>query len=155
MKKVRLIPGLLIVVCILSGISCSDNDFEVNRLNYGTSFGMCIGYCRHDMALEPGFVTYTKSGWQDTVEAISCRDELDQDAWQFFRTGLDVTKFLDLPETIGCPDCADGGAEWIEAELANGERHKVTFEYGNAPDVLKVYLDSLRNQMKLSSQCGD
>ena len=53
-----------------------------------------------------------------------------------------------MPETIGCPDCADGGAEWIEIKLANGEKHKVTFEYMNAPSAFKNYISGLRGLLE-------
>ena len=37
---------------------------------------------------------------------------------------------------VGCPDCADGGAEWISFKL-DGKMKEVTYEYGKAPDALK------------------
>ena len=40
-----------------------------------------------------------------------------------------MDSFFILEERIGCPDCADGGSEWIEI-LANNKTYKVTFENG-------------------------
>lgn len=153
MRKSIIVTACLVLLMIFT--KCADNESEISSLKYGTSFGMCVGYCKHDMTLESGFVTYTRSGWQDTVKTQSCHDMLDQDTWRYFSSGINIDSFLNLPHTIGCPDCADGGAEWIEAELANGEVHRVTFEYGNPPVTIKAYVDSLRVQMSLSSQCGD
>lgn len=60
---------------------------------------------------------------------------------------LNTNGFLALPTTIGCPDCADGGAEWLEIELKNGIKHKVTFEYNNEPSLLKDYILKLREML--------
>lgn len=44
----------LIFICLLVGtiISCEkkdDNDIEIKQISYGTSFGMCSGYCKTDI----------------------------------------------------------------------------------------------------------
>jgi hypothetical protein len=41
---------------------------------------------------------------------------------------VDTAAFRELEGVHGCPDCADGGAEWIQVETADPMR--VTFEYG-------------------------
>ncbi len=48
-----------------------------------------------------------------------------------------------LPKTIGCPDCADGGAEWIEIQSIDIHK-KVTFEYLNEPNSLTALVTELR-----------
>jgi hypothetical protein len=68
---------------------------------------------------------------------------------------LNINDFFDLPTTIGCPDCADGGAEWIEIELVDGGKHKVTFEYRHEPEKVKDYIIKLREQMNKSIHCGE
>ena len=141
----------LILLVILG--ACSKNG-DLSKVNYGTSFGMCLGYCRNELTLEPGYVTYVHSGWVDTVETITCSDKLGNDDWVYYKTQLDVQEFLKLPATIGCPDCADGGAEWVEIELKNGTGHKVTFEWGNEPSVLNDYIIRLREQMDSSILCN-
>ena len=66
-----------------------------------------------------------------------------------------MNSFFELPETIGCPDCADGRAEWLEIELMNGEKHKVTFEYRNEPASLNDHIIGLRGMMEMSEHCGE
>lgn len=61
--------------------------------------------------------------------------------------------FFELPEVIGCPDCEDGGAEWVEMKLQNGDKHKVYFEYLREPDVLKKLLAKLRSEMDKAEDC--
>ena len=53
-----------------------------------------------------------------------------------------------LDDRIGCPDCADGGAEWIEIDSMDGVK-RVTFENGqtvNGIEPLVEKLRQLRNQ---------
>ncbi len=149
----------IIFILLIAGLtfSCKKNDkgvnlTEVKQIKYGTSFGECLGYCKSDILLQPWSVIYTNSGWSDTLKTITCKDTLTN--WSSFISGLDTRRFFALQAIIGCPDCADGGAEWIEVELVSGEKHRVTFEYMNAPEVLKDYVIKLREQKEQSSHCG-
>jgi len=72
---------------------------------------------------------------KDTILKSSAVDSINS---------INTTSFFKLPETIGCPDCADGGAEWLEIILLNGKKHKVTFEYRNEPTQLKNQIIKLR-----------
>jgi hypothetical protein len=54
---------------------------------------------------------------------------------------LDALKSLDT--VIGCPDCADGGGEWIEVQTAT-MRRKVTFEYGKNVPAIGPLLEKVR-----------
>jgi len=64
---------------------------------------------------------------------------------------VDITVFFNLPAVIGCPDCADGGSEWIELELNHGEIHRANWDYSSgAPASIKNYVNILRNQMNYS-----
>jgi len=125
------------------------------QVRYGTSFGECIGYCKQNITVISGLVVYNKSGWIDTVETIICSESLADKTWDSLTSELDIDSFMDLDERIGCPDCADGGAEWLEVELKNGDKHKVTFEYYNAPSELESYIPVLRNLMITSRECVD
>lgn len=51
--------------------------------------------------------------------------------------------FDQLSETYGCPDCADGGAEWVEVERSRMGR-RVTFEFGKPPERIGALVSSLR-----------
>ena len=73
-----------------------------------------------------------KSGWRDTVKTVICKKEVNEKAWDSLTAAVDKRSFEKLDSIIGCPDCADGGAEWIQIEYG-GKKKKVTFDYGNAP----------------------
>jgi hypothetical protein len=156
MKWKGSVANIFILFCIvLICLRCTKDNSELYALNYGTSFNMCIGYCYHEMKLESGYVTYIHSSWVDSIETITCLDVLNDNTWKYFKTQLNVDDFFTLPKTTGCPDCADGGAEWIEIELVGGEKHKVTFEFGNEPGMLNDYVVKLREQMSKSVHCGE
>ena len=120
---------------------------EIVQVKYGTTFGECIGYCKHDLTLKNGEITYNCSGWTSNIQPITHTDVLNSDIWAGMKINLNTNDFFTLPTTIGCPDCADGGAEWLEIELKNGNTHKVTFEYNNEPVLLKSYSIKLREML--------
>jgi len=52
-----------------------------------------------------------------------------------------------LPDTIGCPDCADGGAETLTIERAGeaaGAAKTITFEHGASIGEAQGLLDRVR-----------
>ncbi|MDQ1297447.1 MAG: hypothetical protein QG611_1429 [Bacteroidota bacterium] len=156
-NKTKTMKRIVFILLIAwAGISCTkNNDTEITQIKYGTSFGECMGYCKKDILLKSGCVTYSRSGWIDTLETITCTEKLNDVSWNSYKSGLDTGFFFELPQSIGCPDCADGGSEWIEIEVASGKKHKVTFEYMNEPDGLKDYIIGLREQIGQSSHCGE
>jgi hypothetical protein len=54
---------------------------------------------------------------------------------------------MQLDSIFGCPDCADGGAEWIEINTID-KKHKITFEFGKEPEELKSLLGYLKTCLK-------
>ena len=56
-----------------------------------------------------------------------------------------MDSFFILDERIGCPDCADGGSEWIEIGTKN-KIYKVTFEYGDSLKGLDELLKLVREE---------
>jgi len=52
---------------------------------------------------------------------------------------IDTEKIFGLQDTYGCPDCADGGSEWIEIITSGDKSKKITFEFGkNIPEIEKL-----------------
>jgi len=138
--KQYLLPA---VILFLS--SCSNDAVykNIRQLSYGTSFGECIGFCTHQVALKTNKATFTCYSYYPTQQTLTSTDSIKGSAVDSIYS-LDTTAFFNLPETIGCPDCADGGAEWLEVELTNGTKHKVTFEYQHEPASLKNQILKLR-----------
>ena len=125
-------------------------------IHYGTSFGECIGYCITELTVEDGHATWVRNGWdRDMVEMPEIRVERDLSGedWAILRSlaRLDVLK--SLQDVYGCPDCLDGGAEWVE--LAEEDQAKrVTIEYGETLQPVAGLLHELRalNESFLAQQ---
>lgn len=110
---------------------------EIIHISSGSQFGMCRGYCYNESIFKKGTQTSIKRAWSDTIsnpEKISNKDLPDL-TWNKLKGSIKLDEFYKLPEVIGCPDCADGGASWLEIKTAD-RTHRVTYEYGNIPKEL-------------------
>jgi hypothetical protein len=149
----RLITAAIVFLLLLSS-GCSqwitDGD-DVDQLVYGASFNMCIGYCTNRIIVEGTRVRLIESSrdpvkypTKETVIAIpvSEAEHLLELAQRSVLKGV--------AGVHGCPDCADGGAEWIE-RAGDGETLRATFEYGDPPPQiadLQAALRSLRERLR-------
>lgn len=112
-----------------------------------TSFGMCVGYCSTRLELSDGQATLTRSsrGGRGGANLPDQRFSaaLTPGEWQEIATLAANTSFNGLPSTIGCPDCADGGAESLSIEAAS-ETHTINFEHNAAIPQAQALLDRVR-----------
>lgn len=129
---------VLIIILSFASISCNDNTPEIkqdiSQVSYGTSFGECIGYCVKSLTITEDLAVFTKEGWNmyGKLPDVQIGDNIYKRYLNALENNIDFDDFTKLDSTIGCPDCADGGAEWIEIQKGDSI-YKVTFEYGNAP----------------------
>ena len=147
-------------VLLFSNFQCEKIEIEpsgeVVYLSYGTSFGECIGYCVREIVVSGG-ITFTKSGWdmEGPLPDSSCDIVFIMDPLPGYLEDIDIDAFKALDETLGCPDCADGGAEWVELGFEN-EIKRVTFEYMNEPEEFGDVISSLREMIETFNDCrGD
>lgn len=122
------------------------------RIEYGTSFGECIGYCKRDISITADKILFTKSGWTDEEKDVHCSQDISADNFIGLAQKIDLPDFNRLDEIIGCPDCADGGAEWIRVVTVDSDK-KVTFEYGNEPEEVKAFISALRDYLTGFADC--
>jgi hypothetical protein len=103
---------------------------EVLGLSSGTSFGECLGYCRKELILDTQTVTLVET-WQPLgVQPERRRSiQLSSADWSRLQGLVDAAAIASVAGVHGCPDCADGGSEWIEVRTAQGVIRS-TFEYG-------------------------
>lgn len=144
--KLKRFQLFLIILFVAFTASCSNESLyrNVAEVNYGTSFGMCVGYCKHDVSIDSMYTSYSCAGWTKEVRPTLYKVQTTKSAWDSVKVLLSNKAFFELPATIGCPDCADGGAEWVEVKLLNGTTHKVVFEYNNEPQQLQGSIAKLR-----------
>lgn len=152
MRTTSLLIGLLIIAL---GFSACEKDKAkmVEEIGYGTSFGMCLGYCVNEVAISTDKITFRKKKNGDAPETKTCTKNITEGELNELKLLVATNEFNKLPETIGCSDCADGGAEWISLKL-EGKVKKVTFEYGKAPDELKALVQKLREIKEGFADCN-
>lgn len=142
---------LFLAAATFSFSSCKKNNpGDVQEIAYGTSFGMCVDYCISNISLGVDEVKFSKSKNGATPDTKICTKKMTESELEALKTLVKQSDFEKLPTVIGCPDCTDGGAEWIALKI-NGKVKKVTFEYGKAPKAVKelaVKLKEIKNSFK-------
>jgi len=149
MKRCR---RLLIALSAVTACSSSPAGEAANGdvvIAQGTSFGKCVGYCLTELVVARDSARLTQTS-RDSVRyprktqivAISDAD------WQRLQSLARPATLAQVEGTHGCPDCADGGAEWVE--LRTAERSiRATYEAGRdlAPiATLQAELRSIRQR---------
>lgn len=124
---------------------------NITKIEFGTSFGSCIGYCENT-------VSFTSEEISKVLKATRSKELPEKQCkktWNDFSkltSKVDLKSFLSLEETIGCPDCADGGAEWIEITTSEGSK-KVMYEHGKNPSEVKSFISTLRKHFDELGEC--
>ena len=152
--KLKRVQFFLVILLVTVTLSCSNESLyrKVAQVNYGTSFGMCVGYCKRDVSIDSVYTSYSCAGWTKDLQPTLYKVQTTKSAWDSVKVLINNKAFFELPATIGCPDCADGGAEWVEVKLLNGTAHKVVFEYNNEPQQLQGSIAKLR-QIAGKNEC--
>lgn len=112
-------------------------------LSYGTSFGECIGYCQTELTLTAASITYTLRSQVTMQPDRRYVSRMPPGLWRDLTARVAAIRFEALDDVYGCPDCADGGAEWVEVHEGLFAK-RVTFEYRNAPEPLGALTEDLR-----------
>ena len=141
--------ALFSAVLLTSACYSSTGDVETNALaaasviRYGTSFGMCAGYCREDLQIDGSQIKLTRQSWDPRQPAQVAEQAISEDAWRKLQATLNGVAMAEMDSVYGCPDCADGGAEWVEIETGDAKK-RVTFEFSKAPAQLRAAVTELR-----------
>ncbi|RZL50197.1 MAG: hypothetical protein EOO93_23745 [Pedobacter sp.] len=139
--------NLIFMVSVLSVLlfsTCKKCKIKnLNSISYGTSFGMCGGYCVQSISISDAKLTFTKSKHGQTPDTKTCSKNISDEEVNSIKDLLNASQIANLPELIGCPDCADGGAEWISV-TADGKTHKITYDYGKPPKELEAAAAKLK-----------
>ncbi|UJR24386.1 hypothetical protein I4U23_005763 [Adineta vaga] len=138
---------LLINCLILINGKCIRKD--ILSISSGTSFGRCVGYCRRSINIKSSpkyeLITLKEPNYiQTDYPSVEKQYSFSIDQWKQLISLVDPKSFQQLDETIGCPDCADGGAEWIEIQWFNKTK-RVHFEKGQLIKGFEDFINQLRN----------
>ena len=136
--------GMILLLAAFT-LACEEKDVQLEgSIKYGTSFGECLGYCVTEAEVLDEELKVVQKSWDSQLEDIESNRSLSSEEVESIINGIDTDKFKVLDETIGCPDCADGGAEWIEL-IIEGEVKRVTFEYMASIDGINPAVEMLRS----------
>ncbi|CAF3097225.1 unnamed protein product [Rotaria sp. Silwood2] len=120
---------------------------NIQSISSGLSFGMCRGYCKQSINVtsNPLRIVATKEAnfVQKPYPPIRQPFPFSSNQWEELISLLNVNVFEALGDTVGCPDCADGGAEWIQVNWTEGSK-RVTFENGRAIKGIEELIGKLR-----------
>jgi hypothetical protein len=148
----------LYLFILLSAFSCekSNNENLTPQSNIvvktGSSFGMCAGLCITEVVINSTQIAMERKAWRANVANQTCQRAITTQEWQTLTKAVDFDTFKALPEIIGCPDCADGGAEWIEI-VYQEQAKKVTFEYGKEVPQIANLLAEVRKLRESLNNC--
>lgn len=148
---------LLLAGLLLASFACTESttDAEAGNilaLRSGTSFGMCAGYCMTELSFDSTTVSLTETS-RDPRQSPRTRSLLlTANERQRIQALVDERALESLAGVHGCPDCADGGAEWIELRTTQSTV-RVTFEYGRVLDPigpLQAEIRALRERLRVN-----
>ena len=116
----------------------------VSTIRTTTSFGFCLGYCRTILEVTAeGMVFIEEPTRQADLPRVVRTAPISAEEWRGLVEAVDRAALEALPPTVGCPDCADGGAESVEV-IATDWRDQVTFEFDASLPQLQPLLSRLR-----------
>jgi hypothetical protein len=116
----------------------------VSTIRTTTSFGFCLGYCRTILEVTAeGMVFIEEPTRQADLPRVVRTAPISAEEWRSLVAAVDRAALEALPPTVGCPDCADGGAESVEV-IGRDWRDEVTFEFNAALPQLQPLLSRLR-----------
>ena len=101
----------------------------------GWSFGMCLGYCAADVRLDGDDVVVAGRDRDAADPLYENRGTLTEQGRERLDAALAGLVAGELEAVYGCPDCADGGAAYLELAL-DSTVERVEMEFGNPPPVL-------------------
>lgn len=138
---------------IMMAFSCEEkssvqpiND-HIIRVKSGQSFGMCMGKCYNELIVENNSVVLKQIERKERGSDPQTIEHRDNTHWSRIKAELadfPKDKFLRLNKEYGCPDCADGGAEWLEVQFSDGTVKHVEFDYGSSVEGFEEIISSLR-----------
>jgi hypothetical protein len=105
----------------------------ITKVTSETSFGMCAGYCKTTLELTATGAVLEREAWGRGAGANLPKQRLTAPLsaaeWQEIAELAAAAKIEGLPDVIGCPDCADGGAESLGIQ-GTGRNKTIKFDHG-------------------------
>lgn len=142
----RFSPRFLILAAACTAMACDSSPSApdtVTAIRTTTSFGFCVGYCETTLEIGTDLMSFVEESRRGELPTRMRSAPLSSAEWDSLIDALDQRAIERLPDVVGCPDCADGGAESLEV-IAADWRKRVTFEHGARMPELQPLLDRVR-----------
>ncbi|MGH2744489.1 MAG: hypothetical protein ACRDN8_18815 [Thermoleophilaceae bacterium] len=112
----------------------------------GTYLGDCLVHCDEDVTVVPDKVTYSLTSRVPDARNpdIHAESAPPPGVWEALERALDWAAVRSLPDTIGLPDAADEGGEFLEVSVGDATK-RVEFPRGAAVPEVAPLLDQLRD----------
>ncbi|MET0182759.1 MAG: hypothetical protein ABW199_07730 [Caulobacterales bacterium] len=147
-SKIRMACFVLMAACLAACASAPAAAPQVTQIVSTTSFGMCVGYCstRLEISASQAVLVRESRGGRgaQNLPAQRFTAALSESEWNELTRLAANTRLETLPPVIGCPDCADGGAESLSITTAQHDPHSITFDHGATIEQAQPLLDRVR-----------
>ena len=129
---------LFLIGATLSIAACRDDEplcvtEEQPVIRFGSRSVWCYP-CASMTEFDPQQIRFTQQS-RNGADSLLCQTTMPDSTWLALIGAISLNEFNDLPESIGCPGCADGPVEWIEIETITSS-HRVTFDPFELPPTL-------------------
>lgn len=125
----------LLAGCASSSPTGAGDVTPVAEIRSETSFGFCVGYCQTSTTITSREIVFVEEAPRDPLPPRRRTLSISSSEWQALVAAVDRARLQAVPDVLGCPDCADGGAESLVV-VADGWSRRITFEYGaNVPEL--------------------
>ena len=154
MKKI--LVGIVSLAAIITACSAEYENISAEPgfvLAGGYSFGECIKVCKVAVEIKGSNISYTSYSNGGNSTTKQCSGNVPANILTNATQTFDFEAFKALPSIIGCPDCTDGGAEWVEVKKGK-QSHKVTFEYNKPPKELVELSKMFHTQFTVFQNCS-
>ena len=121
---------------------------NIRQIVATTAFGMCVGYCTTRLEISEGRAVLIREarggrGAPQNLPAQRFATVLTPEEWDALEHLAVNTDLTGLPPVIGCPDCADGGAESLTIERG-GRPQSISFEFNASVPQAAPLLERVR-----------
>lgn len=120
---------------------------------WSKSFGMCGGYCFSTIRVDQAKTSISRTSLRNEKNYPPIYKEYptNQNFWKKLTTLIDAEKIEKIANRIGCPDCADGGAETVTV-IINGVAKNIEYEYGFPPLDISEIAKEMKTEFELFSE---
>ena len=153
--SLKLYPGSILFFFFIL-ISCEPDSIaesEFIEVTYGTVC-FCHPYGETTSTFNQNEIIRNKKSNTGNIADKLCTKMMPGGDWNRIIQNLNIGEFIDLPETIGCPNCADEGAQWLKIQT-QGSAHQVTWSNREELIEMSVLLTIIDDLLKKHFQGTD